>query len=71
MIAAERVGRMCYAMELDPLYVDTAVQRWQHFTGERAIHASSCRSFAVVARVIGERAKAIATDVPTTTRVVG
>jgi DNA modification methylase len=39
LIAAERVGRCCYGMELDPLYVDTIVRRWQAFTGEDAIHA--------------------------------
>jgi len=29
MIAAERTGRRCYGLELDPLYVDTIVRRWQ------------------------------------------
>jgi DNA modification methylase len=33
LIAAERVGRSCYGMELDPLYIDTAIRRWQRFTG--------------------------------------
>jgi DNA modification methylase len=37
LVAAERVGRTCYAMELDPAYVDTIVQRWQRFTGQEAI----------------------------------
>lgn len=45
LIAAERVGRVCYAMELDPLYVDTAIRRWERYTGERAIHAINNRSF--------------------------
>jgi hypothetical protein len=40
VIAAERVGRQCYGLELDPLYVDTIVRRWQAYTGERARHAS-------------------------------
>jgi DNA modification methylase len=39
LMAAERVGRICYAMELDPLYVDTAIRRWQHYTGDAAVHA--------------------------------
>jgi DNA modification methylase len=26
-------GRSCYAIELDPTYVDVAVKRWQDFTG--------------------------------------
>src|SRR6516162_2460901 len=29
VIAAERAGRRCYGLELDPLYVDTVIRRWQ------------------------------------------
>ena len=36
IIAAEKTGRRCYAMELSPNYVDVAVRRWQNFTGKRA-----------------------------------
>ena len=39
LIAAQRVGRICHGMEIDPTYVDTAVRRWQRFTGSTAIHA--------------------------------
>jgi DNA modification methylase len=39
LMAAERVGRICYGMEIDPLYVDTAVRRWQAYSGQRAVHA--------------------------------
>jgi DNA modification methylase len=45
VIAAERTGRRCYGMELDPIYVDTIVRRWQALTGGSARHASSGRSF--------------------------
>jgi DNA modification methylase len=45
LVAAERVGRRCRALELDPLYVDTAVRRWQALTGEAARHAASGRAF--------------------------
>ncbi|MFT3758451.1 site-specific DNA-methyltransferase [Thauera sp.] len=41
LIAAEQSGRICYAMELDPHYVDVGVRRWQNFTGQRAIHAET------------------------------
>jgi hypothetical protein len=37
ILAAERTGRRAFAMEIDPLYVDTAVQRWQTATGRDAI----------------------------------
>jgi len=39
LLAAERVGRVCRGMELDPLYVDAAIRRWQRFTGDSAVHA--------------------------------
>lgn len=45
VIAAERAGRVCYGIELDPQYVDTIVRRWQKFTGLLATHAASGRSF--------------------------
>jgi DNA modification methylase len=36
LIAAEKVGRACYGMELDPRYCDVIVKRWQQFTGKTA-----------------------------------
>jgi DNA modification methylase len=36
LIAAEQTGRRAFLMELDPLYCDVIVQRWQNFTGHRA-----------------------------------
>jgi len=50
VIAAERTGRRCYGMELDPRYVDTAIRRWQTLTSEVARHAESGRSFDDLAR---------------------
>lgn len=46
LLACERVGRRCYGMELEPKYVDLAIQRWQTLTGEKAIHESTRQSFA-------------------------
>jgi DNA modification methylase len=45
VIAAERVGRRCCGLELDPAYVDTAIRRWQALTGGTTRHAASGRSF--------------------------
>ncbi len=45
LIAAEKTGRRCYGIELDPLYVDTAIRRWQQWTGENAVHTESGRNF--------------------------
>lgn len=39
LIAAERTGRRCFGLELDPLYVDTIVRRWRAFTRNEARHA--------------------------------
>jgi DNA modification methylase len=46
VIAAERTGRVCYGMELDPLYVDALIRRWQRRTKREAIHVESGESFA-------------------------
>ena len=37
VIAAERTGRRCYGLEIDPLYVDTIIRRWQAFTRETPV----------------------------------
>jgi DNA modification methylase len=37
LIAAERLGRRCYAIELDPRYAQVAIERWQAFTGRAAV----------------------------------
>lgn len=39
LMAAEKTGRICYGIEIDPLYVDTAIRRWQARTGSKAVHA--------------------------------
>lgn len=40
LIAAQSCGRVCLALEIDPLFVDLAIRRWQAFTGEKAKRAS-------------------------------
>lgn len=37
IIAAEMTGRHCYAIEINPAYVDIAVKRWENFTGKKAV----------------------------------
>lgn len=37
IIAAEMTGRRCFAVELNPAYVDVAVRRWQEYTGREAV----------------------------------
>lgn len=44
-IAAEKLGRTAYGVEIDPRYVDVIVKRWQDYTGKAAILESSGRTF--------------------------
>ncbi len=37
IIACEQNGRKAYCMELDPKYVDAAIDRWEKFTGQKAV----------------------------------
>ena len=45
IIAGEMTGRHIYAVELNPAYVDVAVTRWQDFTGQKATHEESGKTF--------------------------
>ncbi len=49
MIAAEKNGREARLMELDPKYCDVIIRRWQNFTGKKAIHAATGKTFDEVA----------------------
>jgi DNA modification methylase len=48
LIAAERTGRRCRAIEITPAYVDVAIKRWQKATGQEA--TLDGRTFADVAK---------------------
>jgi DNA modification methylase len=48
LIAAEKTGRIGYGIELDAVYVDVAVRRWQALTGQEAVHAQTGQTFAAV-----------------------
>jgi DNA modification methylase len=45
ILAAERVGRRAYGLEIDPRYVDTAVRRWQNFTKRDAVLQATGQTF--------------------------
>jgi DNA modification methylase len=49
IIAGEMTGRAIHAIELNPAYVDVAIKRWQDFTGQRATHAETGKSFSEMA----------------------
>lgn len=37
LIACEQLNRKCYCMELDPHYIDVIIQRWENYTGKKAV----------------------------------
>jgi DNA modification methylase len=57
VIAAERTGRRCYGIEIDPLFVDTAIRRWEAWTRDRARHATSGMTFEEVSAERGAAQK--------------
>ena len=57
ILAAERTGRIARLIELDPLYVDVAIRRWEQVSGVQARHVETGWSFAETeARRIGKNA---------------
>ena len=52
LLAAERVGRICYGIEIDPLYVDVAIRRWQRYTGDQATLQSTGKTYDEVASTL-------------------
>jgi len=57
IIAAEQIGRVCYAVEIEPRYVDMAVRRWQNFTGKSATLKATGQTFAEVTAIRLKSAK--------------
>jgi DNA modification methylase len=57
IIAAERVGRIAHGIEIDPLYCDATIRRFEAFTGQEA-RLEDGRTFAEVAYERGEGAAA-------------
>jgi DNA modification methylase len=54
IIAAEKVGRAGYGIELDPLYVDVAIRRWEKLTKRHAVHFATGKTFAETEQQIGD-----------------
>ncbi len=48
LIAAQSCGRVCFGIEIDPLFVDLAIRRWQSFAGEKARRVSDGVDFDVL-----------------------
>lgn len=50
LMAAQETGRVCCGVELDPLYVDVAIRRWQTATGGEAVLAGTGEPFSAIAQ---------------------
>jgi DNA modification methylase len=45
LIAAQSTGRVCYGIEIDPIFIDVAIRRWVAFTGDSAVREGDGQSF--------------------------
>ncbi|MCU1326422.1 MAG: methylase [Bryobacterales bacterium] len=45
LIAAQSTGRVCYGVEIDPIFIDVVIRRWQAFAGDSAVREADGRSF--------------------------
>lgn len=57
LMGAEQTRRCCYAVELEPTYVDAIVRRWQKATGKHATHAKDQKTFEAVSKARAGKAK--------------
>ena len=64
LMAAERTGRICRGIELDPRYVDAALRRWHAYTGDEPVHASTGLPYAERAASLKDQAKPSVTAEP-------
>jgi DNA modification methylase len=62
LIAAETTSRICRGVEIDSLYVDVLIRRYEASTGKAALHIETCATFEALAAgrsTLPERADAI------------
>ena len=57
LIAAEKMSRRCFAMEIDPGYCDVAIRRWQDFTGMMATREADNKTYTELREKIPSREK--------------
>ena len=68
LIAAERTGRHCYGVELEPKYMDVTLTRWEQMTGGQAIHPASGLTFTDLRQTRSHGLKQIALAAPPVAR---
>ncbi len=62
LIACEKTQRRCFGIELEPRYVDVAIQRWQQWTEQEAIHEATGQTYNQIATQRGEAMSKEPTD---------
>ena len=67
LIAAEKTGRVCCGVELDPLYVDVIIRRYEAATGKAAVHEGSGESF----KTVTNRRRSEQPEMPVSTNPLG
>ena len=72
LIAAETTGRVCLGIELNPAYVDVAIERWQRFTGQHALFVTG-EPFDSAEGCVGRALRSVIADIykGTTTMATG
>jgi DNA modification methylase len=45
LLAAEKTGRRCYGIDMEPRYIDLAIRRWQNLTGKHAVNTKTGQQF--------------------------
>lgn len=45
LLASEKCGRICYGIEIEPIYIDVAIRRWQELTGNSAINICENKTY--------------------------
>ena len=53
LLAAEKLGRKCCAMEISPAFVDVAIRRWEKATGKTATLEETKKTYAETAKTRG------------------
>ena len=65
IMAAEQIGRRAFCVEIDPLYADVAIRRWQKFTGRDASLESTGQTFEELAASRLQRSEPLSDQSPT------
>ena len=64
LMAADITGRRAYGLEVDPIYTDLAIRRYETYTGVQAVHLGTEKTFAEIAAERGRPVRTASSTVP-------